>query len=87
MYDYYHNLYWVARNPFIDKEEKLKIGNAPLFRDHPELLRQYICVQPEFHETLRQMREAVISGVHPYTLYSGPAYKHVPLPATFGATA
>jgi len=84
-YDYYHNLYWVARNPFIDKEEKLRIGNTPIFRDNPELLRQYIFVQPSFHESLRQMREAVITGVHPHTLHSGPGYKHVPLPATIGA--
>jgi radical SAM superfamily enzyme YgiQ (UPF0313 family) len=79
IYDYYHNLYWVARNPFISKEEKLDIGNTPVFRDQPKLLKQYIHIQPEFDEGLRHMRGAVISGEHPYAMQSVPVYHHVPL--------
>lgn len=74
LYDYYHNLYWVARHPYLDKAEKLRIGNDPLYRKNPDKLKQYLYAQPTFAEGLHEMRKAVISGVHPYSSYPVPAY-------------
>jgi radical SAM superfamily enzyme YgiQ (UPF0313 family) len=42
VYDYYHNLYRVARNRLLDKEEKLKIGSECIFRETRALLNEYI---------------------------------------------
>jgi radical SAM superfamily enzyme YgiQ (UPF0313 family) len=78
-YEYYHNLYWVARNPFISKEEKREIGNTAAFRDKSELLKQYIYHQPTFEDGLRDMRLAVISGEHPHNMHSIPVYHHLPV--------
>ncbi len=78
-YEYYHQLYFVARNPHIDIEEKLRIGNEPLFRSNPELLDQFTYVKLDFYEVLRQMRLCTISGEYPYDMFPPPQYEHVPL--------
>ena len=42
VYDYYHYLYRVARNPLLDREEKLKIGSERMCHETPALLNEYI---------------------------------------------
>ncbi|MDE0929271.1 MAG: radical SAM protein [Halioglobus sp.] len=80
VYDYYHELYWVARNPHISKQEKLDIGNEPVFRANPKLLREYTFARPdEFEEGFRQMREGMIAGKHPHELFPPGEYKHTPI--------
>ncbi|MBK6737037.1 MAG: B12-binding domain-containing radical SAM protein [Haliea sp.] len=79
-YDYYHNLYWVARNPCIDKNEKLRIGSEPAFREQPELLIQYFYAYRTFNESLFLMRQSVETGEHPNRLRPPPDYIHKPLP-------
>jgi len=78
-YEYYHRLYWVARNPFISKEEKLAIGNAPVFREKPELLNQYIWGERTVEQGIHEIREAIIHNQHPNKLFPPPEYVHVPL--------
>ena len=78
-YDYYHNLYWVARNPYIDKHEKLSIADEPLFREQPELLLQYFYAARSINESIALMRETTIKGVHPNKLFPPPEYVHTPL--------
>ncbi len=78
-YDYYHNLYWVARNPYIDKTEKLLIGEDPVFRDQPELLQQYYYASRSIHESIALMRETTARGIHPNILFPPPEYVHTPL--------
>lgn len=85
LYDYYHRLYWVARNPFIDSEEKRKIGAEPMFRETPELLQQYIYVETSLHVGLQQMRVATATAVHPYHQTPLPQYKHVPIDQGYAA--
>jgi len=77
-YDYYHQLYYVARNPYIDKAEKLLIGSDPMFRSNPQLLDQYIHIKTTFDDILVQMRAAIIAGQHPNVLFPAPAYHHRP---------
>lgn len=79
LYDYYHNLYWVARNPFIDKDEKLRIGREPAFRDNPELLAKYFYSHLDIHDHIKQIRKAVATGKQPYELFPLPEYVHEPL--------
>jgi radical SAM superfamily enzyme YgiQ (UPF0313 family) len=74
-YDYYHNLYYVARNPFLDREEKVRIGAEHMFRENPELLSEHIYAQTSFEDGLRQMRQATITGIHPYSYYPMPAFE------------
>ncbi len=76
-YDYYNQLYYVARNPYIDKKEKLKIGGEPMFRSNPELLDQYIYVKREFSDAIRQMRLATMEGQHPFKMFPPPEYHHL----------
>jgi hypothetical protein len=78
-YEYYHRLYWVARNPFISKEEKLAIGNTPVFREQPELLNQYIWGERTVERGIHEMREAIIHNQHPNKLFPPSEYVHVPL--------
>lgn len=78
-YDYYHQLYFVARNPYIDKEEKLRIGSEPMFRSNPALLDQYIHVKLDFDVVLRQMRAGTIAGEYPLDMFPPQTYRHVPL--------
>lgn len=78
-YDYYHNLYWVARNPHISKAEKLAIAADRRFRDEPELLTAYIFGRRTIHETIFQMLTVTSKGIHPDILfppapYATPAY-------------
>ncbi len=74
IYDYYHNLYRVARNPLLDKEEKIKIGSERMFRETPALLNEHIYAQTSFEDGIRQMRQATVSGAHPYSFYPVPVY-------------
>jgi hypothetical protein len=77
-YDYYHNLYFVARNPFIDKSDKLEIASYPLFREQPELLSQYFYVSRSLQEEFLVMREATVTGLHPNKLILQPEYIYKP---------
>jgi anaerobic magnesium-protoporphyrin IX monomethyl ester cyclase len=77
-YDYYHNLYWVARNPFIDRQEKLEIGNEPIFRKQPELLEQFFYGVRSVHQAILQMRHVTEKGEHPNTLFPPAPYVHRP---------
>ncbi|MFT4519687.1 MAG: radical SAM superfamily enzyme YgiQ (UPF0313 family) [Halioglobus sp.] len=78
IYDYYHRLYWVARNPFISREEKLAIGDEPLFRAEPELLEQYTYGERTVHDAIYQMRHVVMDGRHPNVLFPPEPYVHIP---------
>lgn len=73
-YDYYHNLYWVARNPHISRAEKFAIADDPAFREHPDLLDAYIFGRRTIHETIFQMLAVTSKGVHPNVLFPPPAY-------------
>jgi anaerobic magnesium-protoporphyrin IX monomethyl ester cyclase len=75
-YDYYHKLYWVARNPFISKQEKLIIGQEPAFRDKPELLEQFFYGVRSVLDAIFQMRGVTEKGEHPNKLFPPPAYVH-----------
>ena len=77
-YEYYHNLYFVARNPYIDKSDKLEIASYPLFREQPELLSQYFYVSRSLQEEFHLMREATATGLHPNKLILQPEYIHKP---------
>ncbi len=78
-YDYYHRLYYVARNPYIPKNEKLAIASEPTFRSNPALLDQYIYLKQNFDTVLVQMRAATIEGQHPLVMFPPPEYRHTPL--------
>lgn len=84
-YDYYHSLYWVARNPYIDSDEKRRIAQEPMFRENPKLLQQYIFVQPTFDDGLRHMRTATQTSKHPYEQMALPEYTHVPISDGYSA--
>lgn len=75
-YDFYHNLYWVARNPFIDKQEKLAIADDPLYRENPKLLEQFIYGKRTIHQSIIQMRKVTTKGVHPNILFPPPEFVH-----------
>jgi radical SAM superfamily enzyme YgiQ (UPF0313 family) len=79
-YDYYHNLYWVARNPYIDKTEKLRIGNEIAFRESPDLLTQFFYAARTIHQSIALLRETTATGIHPNKLFPPPLYVHKPLP-------
>ncbi|HEY6131728.1 MAG TPA: radical SAM protein, partial [Halioglobus sp.] len=80
-YDYYHRLYWVARNPFIDKQDKLAIGNEPMFRNAPELLEQYCYGVRSVNMAIYQMRIVTEKGEHPNKLFPPEPYVHKPIKA------
>jgi hypothetical protein len=69
-------LYWVARNPFISKQEKLIIGQEPAFRDKPELLEQFFYGVRSVLDAIFQMRGVTEKGEHPNKLFPPPAYVH-----------
>ena len=81
-FDYYHNLYWVALNPHLDREEKLRIGADPAYRENPALLEKYYYAHLTVNQAIYQMRMATISGDHPYQMFPPPRHKHNPMSAS-----
>lgn len=75
-YEYYHKLYWVARNPFIDKAEKFAIADEPAFRERPELLEHFYYGVRTIHESIVEMRSVVQNGEHANKQFPPTPYVH-----------
>ncbi len=74
LYDYYHKLYWVARNPFISREEKLEIGNERALYGRADLLEPFIYGERTVLTAVREMRHATKTGKQPDELFPKGVY-------------